>query len=223
MTPDLEQRIGASLRRRADAIHVEVPEPDLRRVGAPARRSRRLELAAVAAALVLFVGAGVVLALAGRDNPGSTPGVAATVPTSVEALPETTVPDPGEDVGPVLTARRCRGTAPTLVIWMNTSATPAQIAAVDEYLRSADGIESYDYQDQDAAYEEFSELFADSPEMVDSVFPEDIPPSFAVFAPEEAARALVPIDVFGVKNVMARPCSETPERLEPYTSAPDGS
>jgi len=402
MTVDLEGRVRASLRRRAESLQVEVPEPDLGRLPTntgPRGRARRLELVAVAAALALFVGAGLVIALAGREGtsptvahrPTSTapaadglsavimPGALVSMPspwllqrfsftsgamfdgtqssdsrmidgngsvvpteqarsvveygfgdgsrtiqlhfyalgdrvptvtspepplvelrgttgyfldygdgryrvqwdeggrtwdvdghgfgslddlvTTLAALRQETdtdwaafapaglpeallgnpdgnvswneagdprlVVDPGstrsrhsspttnpgseaEPDGPLLSASRCADPRPSLVIYLRTNATPAEIDAVAEFLRSADGVERYDYLDQEGSYVEFSEIFADSPEMVASVRPSDLPSSFTVVADESTARSLADPGLPGIQKTFVMPCSDHP-------------
>jgi ferric-dicitrate binding protein FerR (iron transport regulator) len=87
MTTELEDRIRASLQQRGETIHVEVPEPDLTRRFAAKSRTRRLELAAVAAALALFVGAGLLVALAGRES-SAPPSSDYLTPTATATTPE---------------------------------------------------------------------------------------------------------------------------------------
>ncbi|NNE74236.1 MAG: FtsX-like permease family protein [Acidimicrobiales bacterium] len=66
------------------------------------------------------------------------------------------------------------------VVWMNPDATPEQDAAIRETLQTSPQIKESKYVDQDAAYIEFQELFADTPELLDAVLPEDLPPSYRV-------------------------------------------
>jgi cell division transport system permease protein len=74
-----------------------------------------------------------------------------------------------------------------LSIFMKTSASPQQSSAVERELSSMKGryVKRYLYVDQDAAYKEFKQLFADQPEMINSVKPADLPPSYRV-VPEQA-------------------------------------
>lgn len=66
------------------------------------------------------------------------------------------------------------------VVFLNPEATPEQIASVDNDLENNPEVESVTYIDRPAAFEEFKTLFADSPEMIDNVSPEILPPSFRV-------------------------------------------
>lgn len=66
------------------------------------------------------------------------------------------------------------------VIYMNTSATPDQIDSMRSALEESPEVEDFRYFDQQQSYDEFKRLFSDSPEMVDAVLPEDLPPSFRV-------------------------------------------
>lgn len=193
MTKDLEDRIRTDLRRRAEAIHVSVPEPDGLRPLPEHRGRRRLELIAVAAALVLFVGAGVLIALAGRE---SSPGM--TTQVTDEITDETRT-----------WSALCRlDPQPTVAIYMSTDAGPQEIEAVDQYLRETADIDSYTYLDQASTYAEFRDLFADRPEMVASVTQSDFPSSFRVVASGSAVGALTALDLPGIKNVIVLSCSD---------------
>jgi len=66
------------------------------------------------------------------------------------------------------------------VVYLNTTASQDQIDSIARALDDSPEVEGYTYFDQEASYEEFKRLFADSPEMVDSVTAEDLPPSFRV-------------------------------------------
>lgn len=66
------------------------------------------------------------------------------------------------------------------IIFMQPTATEDQLNAVQEALDESPQVDSVDFIDQQEAYEEFTDLFADSPEMVQSVTPEILPPSYRV-------------------------------------------
>jgi cell division transport system permease protein len=74
-----------------------------------------------------------------------------------------------------------------LSIFMKTSASPQQSDAIERELASMKGryVKRYLYVDQDAAKKEFDQLFADQPEMKNSVQAKDLPPSYRV-VPEQA-------------------------------------
>jgi cell division transport system permease protein len=65
------------------------------------------------------------------------------------------------------------------VVWMDPEASAEQ----DDNIRNSldnPGIASFTYIDQEATYEEFRELFADVPEMLDVVTADKLPPSYRV-------------------------------------------
>ena len=66
------------------------------------------------------------------------------------------------------------------VVWMNPEATPEQNDTVLEAITGSAEIRDYEYVDQDAAYDEFKEIFADTPELIEVVTPEVMPPSYRV-------------------------------------------
>lgn len=66
------------------------------------------------------------------------------------------------------------------MVFLNPDATQDQIDIVGRELRDSPEVESVIYVDKQAAYEEFKNLFADSPEMIDTVDPNILPPSYRV-------------------------------------------
>ena len=76
------------------------------------------------------------------------------------------------------------------VVFLNPTATQAQIDAIGQNLKDSPDVESFTYVDQQASYEEFKSLFADSPEMVDTVTPEILPPSYRVVPVDKNAEAI---------------------------------
>ena len=66
------------------------------------------------------------------------------------------------------------------VVFLNAEATQEQIQAIQTDLENSPQVQKVDYVDKAGAYEEFKQLFADSPEMVESVTENDLPPSFRV-------------------------------------------
>jgi cell division transport system permease protein len=77
------------------------------------------------------------------------------------------------------------------IVYMNPEATQDQIDAVQRALDENPQVDSYDFLNKDAAYEEFRQLFErDSPELVDSVTPDVLPTSFKV-RPTDTSSAVV--------------------------------
>ncbi len=67
-----------------------------------------------------------------------------------------------------------------MFVYMNPSATQEQIDSVNTSLQDNPQVESVTFLDQDATYEEFKRLFADQPDFVESINPEELPQSFRV-------------------------------------------
>jgi cell division transport system permease protein len=72
-----------------------------------------------------------------------------------------------------------------LSIFMQPDAPPNQSEAVESELSKLPEVKSFVYVDQQAAYAEFSQMFANSPDMVESVSAKDLPPSYRV-VPKQA-------------------------------------
>jgi len=66
------------------------------------------------------------------------------------------------------------------VIFMQRDPSPEQLQSLREDLEQSPEVASVRFVDKKEAYEEFKVLFADSPELVDSIDPDTLPPSFRV-------------------------------------------
>lgn len=66
------------------------------------------------------------------------------------------------------------------VVWMNPEATAEQNANILDAITTSPEIRDFTFVDQAAAYEEFKDIFADTPELVEVVTPEVMPPSYRV-------------------------------------------
>ena len=73
------------------------------------------------------------------------------------------------------------------IVFMNPDADVDQDAAIRQVLDSSPAIESYGYIDKLAAYDEFETLFADKPELVESVTPDVMPPSYRIVPTDRSA------------------------------------
>ncbi len=66
------------------------------------------------------------------------------------------------------------------VVWVHADASEEQSSAIREAVTTNPQIRSHVYVNQEEAYEEFKELFADTPEFVDVIDPSVMPPSYRV-------------------------------------------
>ena len=73
------------------------------------------------------------------------------------------------------------------IVFMNPDADADQDAAIRHVLDSSPAIESYTYTDKAAAYDEFETLFSDKPELVESVTPDVMPPSYRIVPSDPSA------------------------------------
>jgi len=67
-----------------------------------------------------------------------------------------------------------------LTIFMDPDASPSQSDAVERELSNLPEVKKVTYVDQDGAYREFKEMFSNSPDLIESVSPHDLPPSYRV-------------------------------------------
>ena len=75
-------------------------------------------------------------------------------------------------------------------IYMTTDATPDQSDAIERDLRRSPDVKDVIYVSQEEAYEEFKVLFSDSPDMVDNVSADVLPPSYRVVPAIDDADAI---------------------------------
>ncbi len=66
------------------------------------------------------------------------------------------------------------------VIWVNPGASTEQQNAISDAVSTSPQIRDFTYVDQQEAYEEFKELFAETPELIEVVTLDVIPPSYRV-------------------------------------------
>jgi hypothetical protein len=76
-----------------------------------------------------------------------------------------------------------------VVIFMEPDASPADLDAMNHLLSSHADVQALEFYDKPQAYEEFATLYADSPELIETVTPEILPSSFRVLlvSPDQEA------------------------------------
>ncbi len=70
------------------------------------------------------------------------------------------------------------------VVWIDPEASPEQDNTIRTTIDESPAIKDWTYVDQEAAYEEFKEIFADTPELIEVVSADVMPPSYRV-VPED--------------------------------------
>jgi cell division transport system permease protein len=76
------------------------------------------------------------------------------------------------------------------IVFIQPQATPEQVQAIDKNLHESPEFERVTYVDQKAAYEEFKQLFANQPELVEPVTPDILPPSYRVVPKNKTSEAV---------------------------------
>lgn len=76
------------------------------------------------------------------------------------------------------------------IVFMNPDVSDEQDEAVRRDLEASPQIEDFTYIDKDQAFEEFQDLFSDTPGMVESVTPDILPPSYRVVPRDSEADAI---------------------------------
>jgi cell division transport system permease protein len=86
------------------------------------------------------------------------------------------------------------------VVFMQPEATGEQVDAMQVDLDDNPSVDSYEFFDQEKAFEEFKTLFKDSPELIETVQPEILPSSYRVVPVEKDADAIADLaDQFETK------------------------
>ena len=93
------------------------------------------------------------------------------------------------------------------IVFVDPEAPPEADAAIGDALDESPQVDRVTYIDQEEAYEEFQTLFEDSPEMVENVTPDILPPSYRVVPRDTDADAITALgETFenrpGVKDVV---------------------
>lgn len=159
-TVDDEAWISHLLHARAERITVL---SDIAAVTAPPRESARRAQTWpwwIAAAAVVLVGA--LLAAPDFPDPGIERGGTSDLST-----------DLSEFAAPA-------GEGEQFLVWMHVEATPEQIQSVSLLLGRIRDVDGYTYFDREASYQEFSDYYADKPEILELVRPEQLPTYFVV-------------------------------------------
>lgn len=194
---DTIETLVTSLDRYADrgtprgAAAVLAPEPWVRKttpgreLRTQGRRRRALGVAAAALALGGIAGVGVLRSDGGDDGAidlAVTPGTGGPATTAA-----TTAVDPGTCPDGRAMLRR----PDEVMVYLHPGVDVAAVATVRQRLAAAPELSRVVFVDQDAAYAEFRHLFADQPDLLDSVTADELPASFRFPAEESRVGALL--------------------------------
>lgn len=157
------------------------------------RSDRRLAFLAGVAATLVVVGGFWALTRSGDQQveTGPTdPGPTSTSPTPQPGANDRGSTDKTPNGGSDDTAPA--GATRELLIWLDAGVTGDQVAAIAERLQSLTEMSElryvdFGYIDTDQTWAEFSEHFADEPEILELVEPEQLPTSFHVVTPDPDA------------------------------------
>ena len=94
------------------------------------------------------------------------------------------------------------------IVFMQPDAPQDQTDAVERQLEDSTQVERWEYFDQDKTFNEFQDLFQNTPQIVESVTPDILPPSFRVVPVDKSAETIEGLrEVFssqpGVREVVA--------------------
>lgn len=199
ITHALDRRFARSgaqtptLERIADTASADVVVlPDREGDRGDARRGVYL---AVAAAVVLVALVGGALVLGNRGGEQGQP-FASGPPTSETP---SSVLDPRLRDDDIVNGCQVRD-HPTWIVFFEPEADEEEIIAVRRII--GDLGERTEYFDQAAAYHEFSQLFADSPEMIDTVTPDILPTSTRVWSSTVATPPAEIATMVGVRQAV---------------------
>ncbi|MEM7273015.1 MAG: permease-like cell division protein FtsX [Actinomycetota bacterium] len=86
------------------------------------------------------------------------------------------------------------------IVWLDATATDAEVETIDRLLGTAPKVVEHRYVDRDATYAEFEEFFADEPDIIELVEPENLPTSFRVYFDQRLLPQLVLAPVGGAPS-----------------------
>ncbi len=163
-TPLGESRIAALLQTRAERITVHpnlaaVIEPGAETSTGPHRFLAQWVAAAAVLLVVVLGGAALV-----RDSTNTAVDTNAGSGLSRDLLEFAAPAEPGQQ----------------LLVWMHPDATSGHVQAVAVVLTELSEVDEYRYFDHEASYQEFVNHFADKPEIIDLVEPDQLPTFFRV-------------------------------------------
>lgn len=109
-----------------------------------------------------------------------------------------------------------------LIIFLDTGIQPERVEPISESLDKNPAVKSFRYVDSEEAYDEAKRLFAESPDVLASVKPEDLPTSFRVVPVEASTNSVLEIkalyrDEPGVLEVVT--AADTIKTMEALTAA----
>ena len=81
------------------------------------------------------------------------------------------------------------------ILWLSVGASDEEVESLREWLNRNDAILSFRYVDRAATYAEFTEYFADEPEIIELVEPDQLPTSFVV-TPQSRDAATSAAEIF---------------------------
>jgi len=191
-----EERLAELLEQQAAriTIHLDLdldgvlranlePETTLKSRAASRRATRHRWLAASAAAVVLLVLFWAFFA----GGPGVTEPIAVGEEFPVDEAPHDFDAGSSDELAGAL-ALAIGNPNPKpgveLIIWFSPTADSQSIEDVSDWLRQHPQVDRYSYVNQEAAYQEFREYYANQPEVIELVKPEQLPTSFQVATTE---------------------------------------
>ncbi len=101
----------------------------------------------------------------------------------IDGVRETFVCLPNGEPAPLRTApAKCQSWGTAWTTFLHPEASASETEAVRKRLEEIEGLDHIEYVDQQGAYEEFKQLFADDPQLVAGASPAALPASFRVWS-----------------------------------------
>lgn len=173
LSDGLEQRAG-SLDVHQDLEHVMAPG-EVRPLATAARR--RIEFPVLAAAAVLLIGLVGVVGYSSINSSDDDFVVEAAIDEAFTASWAQALHQPPPE-GPTFSSE--------VVVWLEVNATEADVETFRQWLNANSAVEGFRYIDRAETYAAFTDYFADEPEIIELIAPQQLPTSFLVGATTEA-------------------------------------
>lgn len=87
--------------------------------------------------------------------------------------------------------RQCADQERKVTIFLEDTATPEEVRALESRLSEDPGVESFEHVSKEEAFEELRELYEDEPHLYETITADDLPVSFRIVAEDKAAAAEV--------------------------------
>lgn len=161
----------------------------------------------------MMAGLGLAIAACGLFGGDEDVAPSGGGPTVVEAAREH---DQASEAAAALAACRANVGTTAAIVWLRVGAEPQEVAGLDELLDSLSPVASHRFVDEAETRAQFEAAYAEEPEILDLVEPDQLPTSFDLIIAAEAdvAAVVAEIELAGVVDEIELAPDDSPCRAE---------